>query len=160
MKIYVAGKWSERENVKKVMEMIESRGHTITCNWTNHIAPERIQNGEGCFNKDFDWAQNGHKTYAEEDLEGVKNCDVVVACMWSPDIFYKGAWIEIGIAIGLNKNIVIIGSNVTTVFLGLKNITVVGSIEEALNIIGSTQFDIDYDIGKEYKDTDHYIMGL
>ncbi len=80
MKIYVAGRWKEREKVKQVMEMFESRGHIITCDWTNHIAPERIEKGDGCFSE-------GHKTYAQEDLEGVQSCDVLVVCMWNPDIF-------------------------------------------------------------------------
>ncbi len=143
MKIYVAGKWSERLKVKNVMEMFESRGHIITCDWTKHIAPERnVRNkGNGIFTKGYDWsknedwAQNGHKTYAEEDLEGVKNCDVLVACMWSTDIFYKGAWIEIGIALGLDKQVIIIGKDITTVFLGLPNVAVVQFKEEVLTII-------------------------
>lgn len=143
MKIYVAGKWSERVQVKKVMDMFESRGHTITCDWTRHIAPERITkaHGEGLFTKGYDWsknedwAQNGHKTYAEEDLEGVRACEVLIACMWDSEIFYKGAWIEIGIALGLDKKVIIIGKDITTVFLGLHNVTVVQFKEEALTII-------------------------
>lgn len=144
MNIYVAGKWSERERVRNLMDMLESRKHIITCDWTKHVAPERIQSGSGCFNKDFDWAQNGHKTYAEEDLEGVRNCDIVVALMTNPEIFYKGAWIEVGIAIGLNKKIILIGNDIATVFLGLENIKVVQYKEEALTIIDSLQFDIEH----------------
>lgn len=128
LKIYVAGKWKEREKVRSIMDMFESRGHIITCDWTKHIAPEKID-------KDHDWAQNGHKTYAEEDLEGVKNCDILVAYMPDPDVFYKGAWIEIGIALGLNKKVIIIGKDITTVFLGLPNVIVVQFKEDALELV-------------------------
>jgi len=148
LKIYCAGKWKEREQVKKVMEMFEARGHTITCDWTKHIAPER----------DIQVGNHGIKTYAEEDLEGVRECDVLVAYMSNPDIFYKGAWIEIGIALGLGKKVIIIGKDVTTVFLGLPNIVVVSYKEEALDIIDSMQFDSDYEEGAKYKDTDHFVM--
>ena len=128
MKIYCAGKWKEREKVKSIMDMFEARGHTITCDWTKHIAPENID-------KDHDWAQNGHKTYAEEDLEGVRNCDVLVAYIPDPDICYKGAWVEVGIALGLDKKVIIIGKGIATVFLGLPNIVVVDYKEEALEFI-------------------------
>lgn len=166
MKIYVAGKWSERNRVKSIMEALESRKHTITCDWTRHIAPERITkaHGDGLFTKSYDWsknedwAQNGHKTYAEEDLEGVRLCDVLVAYMPTPEIFYKGAWIEIGIALGLNKKVIIIGKDITTVFLGLSNIFVVDYKEDAFSLIDSIQFDIDYEEGAKNKDTDHFVM--
>ena len=143
MKIYVAGKWKEREKVKSIMDIFEARGHIITCDWTKHIAPERNERvgGNGIFTKDYDWsknvdwAHNGHKTYAEEDLEGVKTCDVLVAYMLDSDVCYKGAWIEIGIALGLDKKVIIIGKEVTSVFLSLPNIIVVSCKEDALGFV-------------------------
>lgn len=166
MKIYVAGKWKERKKVKDIMDMFESRGHIITCDWTKHIAPERylVKDGHGVFDKDYkwenniDWAENGHKTYAEEDLEGVRNCDVFVAYMPDETICYKGAWIEMGIALGLNKKVILIGNKIFTVFLGLSNIIVVKYKEESFDIIDSMQFNIDYDEGAKNKDTDHFVM--
>lgn len=168
LRIYVAGKWKEREKVRSIMDMLEARGHLITCDWTKHIAPERLtkEHNEGLFTKEYDWsknedwAQNGHKTYAEEDLEGVKTCDILVAYMPDPDIWYKGAWIEIGISLGLDKKVIIIGKDITTVFLGLSNIIVVQYKEDAINIIDSMQFDIDYKEGSKGKDTDHFVVGL
>ena len=162
LKIYVAGKWKERKQVMKIMEMFEARGHLITCDWTKHTLPENIEldraHKEKSFVKDYDWAQNGHKTYAQEDLEGVRNCEVLVAYMPDPEILYKGAWIEIGIALGLDKKVIIIGKDVTTVFLSLPNITVVSYKEEAISIINSLQFDREYEEGAKYKDTDHFVM--
>lgn len=99
------------------MDMFEARGHTITCDWTGHVHPDKS------------------KVYALEDLEGIRACDVLVAYMPDPNVFYKGAWIEVGMALGLDKKVIIIGKDVTTVFLGLPNIVVVQYKEDALSII-------------------------
>lgn len=157
MKIYVAGKWKERMQVRKIMDMFEAMGYTITCDWTKHIAPERIQKGEGCFNKDFDWAQDGHQTYAQEDLDGVRNCDVIVAYMPRSDIFYKGAWIEVGIAIAFNKRVILIGNDITTVFLGLPNVTVVSFKEEALDLVNKIRFNNEMNEVR-CSVSDHFVM--
>ncbi len=149
MKIYVAGKWSESKGVKKVMEMLESRGHIITLDWTGHVHPDKS------------------KEYAIEDIKGVRECDVLVACMWTPDIFYKGCWVEIGAALALDKKVVIIGHEVSSVFLGHPNVHVFNFKEEALDFIDLIQCTIymlcgstDIDYNKRTQDTDHYIMGL
>lgn len=70
LKVYVAGKWKEREQVKKIMEMFESRGYVTTCDWTKHIAPERVTKARnsGLFTKEYDWSRNedwkqSHMTY-------------------------------------------------------------------------------------------------
>lgn len=70
-----------------------------------------------------------------EDLKGVRDCDVLVAYMPDNSIFYKGAWIEVGIALGLDKKVIIIGKDITTVFLSLESVVVVSSKEEALEIV-------------------------
>lgn len=106
MKVYVAGKWNESEHVRVVMNMLKVNGHEITCDWTGHIHPLKS------------------KEYALEDLEGVKNCDVLLALMPDPTTFYKGAWIEVGMALALNKKVIIVGEGVSSVFLGHPNISV------------------------------------
>ncbi len=140
MKIYVAGKWSESKYVKKVMEMLVARGHTITVDWTGHVHPDKS------------------KEYAIEDIQGVKDCDVLVACMWTSGVFYKGCWVEIGAALALDKKVVIIGHEVSSVFLGHPNIHVFNFKEDALEFIDSIQFDVDYNKGEQ--DTDHFVMSL
>lgn len=119
MKLYIAGKWSEREEIKKIMEMFELRGHIITVDWTNHIHSTKS------------------KEYAIEDIQGVKDCDVLIAYMKTPGIFYKGCWVEIGAALALDKRVIIIGHEVSSVFLGHPNIHVFNSKEEALSFIDS-----------------------
>lgn len=141
LNVYVAGKWEERVKVKEVMKHLESKGYYVTCDWTKHVAPERWKKGQGCFNAD--WAAKGEKTYAMEDLQGVRDCDVLVACMWNPSILYKGAWIEIGIALGLNKRVIIIGTDITTVFLGLPNVKVVETTEVMYGMLDSVWYSLE-----------------
>src|SRR5574341_1710104 len=100
MRLYVAGKWAESAYCRDVMDMLKVLGHEITCDWTGHIHPEKSEK------------------YALEDQEGVRRCDVLLALMPNPSIFYKGAWIEIGMAIAYGKKVVIVGEEVSSVFLG------------------------------------------
>ena len=36
MKFYVAGKWEEREEIRKIHKALQDKGHTITIDWTWH----------------------------------------------------------------------------------------------------------------------------
>lgn len=100
MKVYVAGKWKEVNSVREVMVMLKGMGHEVTCDWTGHVSPLKS------------------KQYALEDMEGVRNCDVLLALMPDPTTFYKGAWIEVGMALAFNKLVMIVGKEVNSVFLG------------------------------------------
>ena len=97
MKIYVAGKYAERDKVKIVYGELESLGHTITVDWTNHdIYPnDAVAEKLGLF--------------ASDDVHGVLGADIFVACMLN-DHAYKGLWVEMGVALGANKPVLIVGS--------------------------------------------------
>ena len=92
MKFYIAGKFEERAEVRKLMDKVEELGHTITCDWTKHE-----QGG-----KDF------LVHYAIADVEGVRGCDVYVGRFINENS-YKGALSEMGMALGLDKKVVVIG---------------------------------------------------
>ena len=89
-KIYVAGKWEDREEVKLLQTELIALGHEITCDWTIHELPEK-------------------EKYAIEDVEGVKACDGLIALMIY-DYQYKGSIAEIGMAIALDKPVLVIGA--------------------------------------------------
>lgn len=126
-KVYVAGKFAERRKVKSFMNQIKHFDCEITCDWTKHVAPEAILNKT-------EWTYKGH-TYAQEDLKGVKDCKLLVALLDDYRLFYKGSWIEVGIAIGLNKMILLVGEDIETVFMGLPNVRTVKTLDEAKIII-------------------------
>lgn len=140
MKVYVAGKWSESKKIKNIMDMLESRGHVITLDWTSHIHPDKS------------------REYAIEDIQAVRDCDVVIAYMPDQHIFYKGAWIEVGAALALNKQVVFIGINISGVFLGHPNCRMFSGIINALDYIDLLEYNKQYN--NNSTDTDNYVMGL
>jgi len=89
---YIAGKWEEREQIREIQKALIEKGHEITCDWTYH---EKDDPGYPV-------------TYAVEDIEGVKNCDVYVGVFVS-DLNYKGALVEMGAALATFKTVCIIG---------------------------------------------------
>ena len=92
MRFYIAGKWEEREAVKGLMLALEWMGHSITVDWTIHETSDK-----------------GYpQQYAIDDVEGVKQCDVYVGRFINKNN-YKGALVEMGIALGLDKQVWIIG---------------------------------------------------
>jgi len=96
MKIYVAGKYSERDNIRLVFKALEKLGHTITLDWTNHdIYPN-------------DAVAERLGEFANDDVEGVRNADCLIACLLNHHE-YKGLWVEMGIALGYNKPVYIVG---------------------------------------------------
>lgn len=111
MKIYVAGKCGDRLRVVEVMEKLKSLGHEITCDWTKHELHEN------------DWRD------AVEDIEGVQNCDLLIAIMI--DTFnYKGVWAEIGAALALDKRVIVVGNgHGGAVFLSHPNILTVRDLD-------------------------------
>lgn len=95
MKVYVAGKFEDRENIRSIYHILKQYGHTIALDWTNHEHPKSDKEQE---------------QWAIADIEGVKQCDTLIA-IFSKDYRYRGALIEVGAALALGKPVIIIGSN-------------------------------------------------
>lgn len=85
MRVYLAGAWTDRENLGAVMRRIEEMGHTITQDWTtsevdnipDRTAEDRIR-------------------YARADISGVLEAELVIAVMNIDDYPYNGTRHEIG----------------------------------------------------------------
>ena len=99
-RIYVAGKWQDRKRVQEIQERLRRRGHTITIDWTCHEfdAKDGVVAG-------FDELA----LFALEDEWGVRSADAVIAVM-EQDYSYKGAWVEIGMALALGKPVYMLGT--------------------------------------------------
>jgi hypothetical protein len=105
MKIYVAG--NDLARARKVMDDLTTLGHSITYDWVAEI--------EGGPTKE--------KAIAE--AEAVRNSDLLVY-LWAPN--QESARYEAGMAMGLNKPIVVSG-NTTAFFFQLNNVHCVESDE-------------------------------
>jgi len=92
MKFYVAGKFQDRKNVRKLMDKIQDLGHTITYDWT---IDEESDDGYPIVN-------------TLRDTWGVQICDTYVGRFIKKNR-YRGALVEFGIALGLGKRICFIG---------------------------------------------------
>lgn len=67
MKIYVAARFHDKEKVKEIYTLLKQNGHEISADWTWHTK----------FNPYSKHVQEV-KSYATEDIEGIKNCDVFI----------------------------------------------------------------------------------
>ena len=114
MKFYIAGKFEERADVRKLMDKVEALGHTITCDWTIHEQSDyRIH-------------------YAIADVEGVQSCDVYVGRFLNENS-YKGALTEMGVALGQAKKVIVIGHAIDScIFVNHPNVLKLETEEEFL----------------------------
>jgi hypothetical protein len=67
MKFYVAARFTEKGQVKKIYKHLQEKGHEITADWTLHKTI-----------KPYDKNAAIAKSYAIEDMNGVINADVFI----------------------------------------------------------------------------------
>lgn len=116
LKVYVGAKYCERATAKRLMKALEAQGHHITCDWTQHTKEDATS----------------AKFYATEDVKGVKQCDVAIFIMERPHK-YKGCWVEMGVALGNGRKVIIIGhAGDSCVFVDHPNVMVLESMETLL----------------------------
>ncbi len=96
MRFYIAGKWEEKEAVRKVQKILVQAGHSITHDWTRaEPAPATAR-------------ESTLAQHAIDDHHGVRDADCYVG-LFEKDLRYRGAFGEMGIAIGCGKPIILIG---------------------------------------------------
>jgi nucleoside 2-deoxyribosyltransferase len=100
MKIYVATKWENKARAKDIMNQLENLGHSITYDWTTQEQESSVQ--------------------AANDIKGVQQADCVVG-LFEWDFVYKGALIEVGAALGLEKPVFVLGDALITKTLFFKH---------------------------------------
>jgi hypothetical protein len=89
MRIYIATKFEEAPRAIEVATQLKQAGHTITWPW---------------------WANDQFTAeQASKDFVGVYSADALVLIV-EKDLAYKGAWVELGIAIGRDLPIYVMGT--------------------------------------------------
>lgn len=93
MKVYVAGKWSNKDRLVQLMDRLRGLGIEITHDWTKNEkttgSPEQLGN------------------FAKLDTNGVKNADLMIAVLDDPSYPYRGTFTELGVALGCGTRIFI-----------------------------------------------------
>lgn len=125
MKIYVASRTENRKKVSEIHEKLKKKGCKITTDWTKHknIKPYK-KNPEKS------------KEYSEEDINGVRDADVLILLTTKESS--KGMYIELGAAIILKlltgkPEIFIVGDyNTESIFYFHPVVNRVNSIEDVI----------------------------
>ena len=92
-KVYIAGKWANKKEMKNKINIVKKMGFIITHDWTTNETLTRSHK------------ELGH--YAKLDIDGVTNADILIAVMDDPLYAYRGSFTEIGCALGQNKRVII-----------------------------------------------------
>lgn len=90
--VYVAGKWEDRKRAKVCMQKAEGCGLKVVLDWTNHE-----ENGEEALRK---WSQL--------EVEAIRKCSTAIF-LFDWQAHYRGALVELGVALALKKRVVIVG---------------------------------------------------
>jgi len=131
-KVYVAGKWSDKDIIRKYIDALKLLVQ-VTYDWTRS---NEYKSGGSCEEKSM---------FAYLDAEGVKNADILIVILTDPHYEYRGTCTEMGIAIGLDKPVVLIcpfeyADIQTNIFYWHKNVIHVSSFEECLKILDCVVF--------------------
>lgn len=95
MKVYVAGKFEDRQRVAEIMNALRGKGFQISLDWT----------GESVAGLSVQAANEKETEVAALDLVGVAKADAL-ALVGHPNL--KGAWVEMGAALALGIPVVIL----------------------------------------------------
>lgn len=93
IKVFVSGRWQERNKVRRLMNLLEELGYQISYDWTQTEDKPRCLCGSD----------------AVADIQGVKDADVYVGVFFN-EHKYQGALIEMGVALALGKPVIVAGS--------------------------------------------------
>lgn len=94
MKFYIASRLENAETVRRVAAVLIAAGHKQTYDWTTHGSVQR----EG---------EKRITEVAQDETEGVKAADLVIVLLPGG----RGTHVELGIAIGFNKSILLCAAN-------------------------------------------------
>lgn len=115
--VYVAGKWEEKTAVNHLQYLLREAGHTITFDWTVWETSMGLQEG------------------AIRDQEGVSSCSAFVG-LFTKDLRYKGALVEMGIAIGCGIPVYLVGDAIDScIFIHHPLVTKCENVEELMKVI-------------------------
>lgn len=118
MNIYIAARFSRRPECNALAQRLKALGHSITSRWvkpdSDHVAPTGLS---------AQAADKERTRFALEDMEDVLACDAMVSLMEEPRSNSRGGrHVEFGVALGLCKQVFIIGPR-ETVFHHLPYVT-------------------------------------
>lgn len=126
MKIYIAGKFEAREEIRGLMNIVEANGHTITHDWTKETLEGKTP--------------EEHSPYLQkcalQDFDGVYDAETLILI---PNKDGSGMFTEMGVAIALFMPIFVVGFDPAihkaNIFYNLPHIAKVDTIEQVIEVL-------------------------
>jgi nucleoside 2-deoxyribosyltransferase len=104
LKIYVAGGWKFRNQIKEVMELLDE--YKEGGNPVSDHRPFKVISG-WITRENGDSSPQALANDAYFDFKEIQESDVVFAIMNDPDYSYRGTFTEIGYAIGIKRTVIV-----------------------------------------------------
>lgn len=111
MKLYLAASSREADRVRRAQLAIRERGWLLTLDWLTELE-SNLARGV----RDADLSREDQRRHAQADLDAIREADVV--WLLAPQEPTKGAWTELGFALGIGKPVVVSGA-ASCIFLEL-----------------------------------------
>ncbi len=105
MKFYIASSFGFCDAVKSLANMLEDRGHTITCKWWLVDYKEAL----GIVDDEIWFSQPIIRTIYRRSLKAIEDADILILVAPEPHRF-NGANIEVGMALALHKPVICMGT--------------------------------------------------
>ena len=99
MKVYLAASFPRLREMRERRADLEKRGHTVTSRWLDHDPDTNYEN----------IPEHAQQRRAWEDWEDVRASNCFIMFTESPPLSRGGRHTELGLALGLGKQVVIIG---------------------------------------------------
>lgn len=121
MKIYIAGRYSRRDEFREVAKQLEEMGHTVTSRWLNESTPLNHTMG--------DLRPSYAEASAVADLEDIDKATAVLFYSESDLTPRGGRHVEFGYALAKGKFIFVIGPAENIFHYGSPMVTNIPSVE-------------------------------
>jgi nucleoside 2-deoxyribosyltransferase len=124
-KVYIAARFSRRHEANELAQRLKEKGYEITSRWvlpdSDHVKPVGMSEQA---------ADCERRRFAMEDVEDVIACDWMISLMEEPRGNSRGGrHVEFGVALGLGKQLTIIGPQ-ETVFHHLDDICQFDTVDD------------------------------
>lgn len=133
MKIYLAGRYSIRDQLKEYRDTLRMNGHEVTSRWLDFEDdnPDAFPPDDGTASSHA--APELRQMVAQMDVDDVKDADAIM--LFTSELGRRGGmFVEWGIAIALDKVLVLIGPEIN-VFQHYPGTLQYNSFEEALDFV-------------------------
>ena len=110
MKVYLAGRYSRRDELQKCAKELVDDGHEVTSRWLSE--DHRVESAAEVEGAPLTVPMKQGRLFANDDYEDIENCDVFIA-FTEPSranlASRGGRHVEFGTALALDKWIIVIG---------------------------------------------------